>query len=339
LKAVLIESPGKVTVAEVTRPVPAAGEVLVKLRCCGICGTDLEKVHGQGITSKVLGHEEVGEVAELGRGVSGLTVGDRVYAHHHVACGACGLCRRGEHTLCAEYSKHNLIPCGLSEYFIVPRYNVDKGAILKLPDELDFEVASFIEPLACCLRALDKAEAKTAGSVLIYGAGPVGLLHLKLLRSYGRKTIVVADVSEYRLNLARKMGADAAFNVSDQAQRELAMASLPGGPELALLATGSVQAFEDAIRGVARGGTVLLFGAPRKDAKASIDLAGMFLNGTKLVTSYAATELETTEALRLLSSRTVVVEDMITHRFPLARTADAFAVADQQQCMKALITA
>ncbi|MDA4136783.1 MAG: alcohol dehydrogenase catalytic domain-containing protein [Thaumarchaeota archaeon] len=339
MKAVLIDSPGKVRIAEVPRPVPADGEVLVRLRCCGICGTDLEKVHGQGITSKVLGHEEVGEVAELGPGVTGLTVGDRVYAHHHVPCGVCGLCRVGEQTLCPEYSKHNLVPCGLAEHFIVPKYNVDRGAVLKLPDSLGFEEASFIEPLACCLRGLERADASKAGSVLIYGAGPVGLLHLKLLRTYGKKAVIMADLSEYRLSMAVKMGADATFNVSDPEQRARVLATIPGGPELVILATGSGAAFEDAMKVVARGGTVLLFGAPKKDAKATVDIAHLFLNGTKLVTSYSATEVETAGALKLLAEGTVVVADMVTHRFPLSRTDEAFAVADQQQCMKALITA
>jgi L-iditol 2-dehydrogenase len=339
LKAVLIDSPGKVRIAEVPKPVPGEGEVLVRLRCCGICGTDLEKVHGQGITSRVLGHEEVGEVAELGPGVTGLAVGERVFAHHHVPCGTCGLCHRGEQTLCAEYSKHNLVPCGLAEYFIVPKYNVDRGAILRLPDSLGFEEASFIEPLACCVRGLERANARTAGSVLIYGAGPVGLLHLKLLRSYGKKTVVVADVSEYRLGLAAKMGVDATFNVSNPSQRGRVLASsLPGGPELVVLATGSSAAFEDGMNVVARGGTVLLFGAPKKDARATTDIAHLFLNGTKLVTSYSATEVETAEALQLLVNGTVVVSDMVTHRFPLSRTAEAFATVDQQQCMKALVT-
>ncbi|MDG6926396.1 MAG: alcohol dehydrogenase catalytic domain-containing protein [Nitrososphaerota archaeon] len=337
MKAVLVGEPGEVKVEEVTRPEPAEGEVLVRLRCCGVCGTDLEKVHGQGITSKVLGHEEVGEIAEIGGGVTGLSLGQRVYAHHHVPCGACDLCRRGEQTLCPEYSKHNLVPCGLAEYFIVPKYNVDRGAILALPDGLSFEEASFIEPMACCIRGLERAGARSARTVLIYGAGPVGLLHLRLLRSYGDKKVVISDVSAHRLGLAAKLGADDVFNASDPAEGQRALVALGGGPDLVILATGSAAAFDDAMRTVAKGGTVLLFGAPKKDAKATIDIAHLFLNGTKLVTSYAATEVETRMALDLLAGSRVTVSDMITHRFPLSKSAEAFAVADKQQCMKALI--
>jgi L-iditol 2-dehydrogenase len=338
MKAVLIDSPDGLQVVEVPRPVPGEGEVLVRLRCCGICGTDVEKVHGEGITSRILGHEEVGEVAELGPGATGLALGDRVFAHHHVGCGECGLCRMGKSTYCREYSKHNLIPCGLAEYFVVPRYNVERGAVLRLPDSLGYEEASFIEPLACCILGLEQAGAPRASSALVYGAGPVGLTHLKLLRSYGVKTVGIADISEYRLSLGRGMGVDVSFNPAEEQGRKDALAAFGGGPELVVLATGSSAALEDGLRTVARGGTVLLFGVPRKDAVATLEMGHFFLNGTRLVTSYAASERETSAALAMLAEHRINVADMVTHRFPLERTAEAFAAASQQQCMKALVT-
>jgi L-iditol 2-dehydrogenase len=337
MKAVLIESPGRIKVVEMPRPSPQAGEVLVKMECCGICGTDIEKVHGEGITTRILGHEEVGEVAEVGEGVEGLSVGDRVFAHHHVGCGSCELCRRGMETLCPEYSKHNLVPCGLAEYFVVPGFNVQRGAILKLPETLGYEEASFIEPLACCIRGLDQADAGDASSAMIYGAGPVGLTHLRLLKSYGVRRVGIADVSDYRLDLAARMGADVWFNPGRAEERTKALGSFEGGPQLVVLATGSGAALEDGLAVVAKGGTVLLFGGPRRDAVARLEMARFFLNGTRLVSSYAATEKETTAALDMLARGSVEVADMITHRFPLEKSADAFAVASEQKCMKALI--
>jgi len=338
MKAVLIGSPDGLSVVEMARPTPGEGEVLVRMRCCGICGTDVEKVHGEGITTRILGHEAVGEVAEVGPGVRGVATGERVFAHHHVGCGECRLCALGKETLCAEYARHNLVPCGLAEYFVVPRYNVERGAVLSLPDSLGYEEASFIEPLACCIRGLDEAGASRACSALVYGAGPVGLTHLKLLRSYGVERVGISDVSEYRVSLARRLGAQIAFNPTREGEREGALAALGGGPELVVLATGSPAALEDALACVARGGTVLLFGAPRKDAVARLEMARLFLNGTRLVTSYAASERDTAAATAMLAERRIEVSEMITHRFPLERSADAFAVASQQQCMKALVT-
>lgn len=338
MKAALIDSPDGLRIVEMPKPTPKEGEVLIRMKCCGICGTDVEKVHGEGITTRIIGHEEVGEVADVGPGVKGISAGERVFAHHHVGCGECSLCRRGKSTLCSEYAKHNLVPCGLAEYFIVSKYNVDRGAVLKIPDGLGYEEASFIEPLACCILGLEQAGAKDVASAMVYGAGPVGLTHLKLLRSYGVKRVGISDVSEYRVSLAKRMGAEIAFNPTVEGERERALGEFSEGPELVVLATGSSAAFEDGMRSVARGGTVLLFGAPRKDAVARLEMARFFLNGTRLVTSYASSERETSAALAILAQRRIEVADMITHRFPLERTADAFEVASQQQCMKALVT-
>jgi len=338
MRAVIIDSPGRLKVVEVPRPTPGEGEVLVKMRCCGICGTDVEKVYGEGITTKVVGHEAVGEISELGSGIEELNVGERVFTHHHVPCLSCELCQRGEYTYCVEYMRHHFVPCGLADYYIVPSFNVRRGAVLRLPDSLGYEEASFIEPLACCIRGLAKADARNADSALIYGAGPVGLMHLKLLRSLGVGRVGVADVSEYRLSLARGMNADFTFDpASDPRGREEVMKRFERGPDLVVVATGSIAALEQALKVVGRAGTVLLFGAPKKGATATVDMAAFFLNGTRLITTYGAYETETAEAMKLLVEKKVDVSDMITHRFPLERSEEAFAMASEQRCMKALI--
>jgi len=324
---------------DVPEPSPAEGEVLVKLKCCGVCGTDLEKVQGVGITTKILGHEAVGEVEEVGRGVIGVSKGMRVFAHHHVPCLSCDVCRRGKTTYCAEFAKHNLVPCGLAERFIVPKFNVERGAVIELPEGLGYEEASFIEPLSCCILGLENARANTVRGAAIYGAGPVGLMIYKLLRHAGVKDVAIGDVSEYRNSFSRKAGCELVFDPLNKEEKDRVLhASMPGGPELVVVATASVAALEDATRVAARGGAVLLFGAPKRGATGTIDLAHLFLNGTWLVTSYASSERETRAATRLLSEKAITVTDLVTHRFPLSQSEQAFAAAGQQQCMKALIT-
>ncbi|MDA4118501.1 MAG: alcohol dehydrogenase catalytic domain-containing protein [Thaumarchaeota archaeon] len=339
MKAALVPPNGGVQLADVPDPSPGEGEVLVKLKCSGVCGTDLEKVQGVGITTKILGHETVGVVEEVGEGVSGVSRGTRVFTHHHVPCLSCDICKRGKTTYCAEFAKHNLVPCGLAEHYIVPRFNVERGAILRLPDDLGFEEASFIEPLSCCVLGLETAQAASARSALIYGAGPAGLLLFKLLRHYyGVEKVAVGDVSEYRNSFSRKVGCEYTFNPVNKGEKEKAIAeAMPGGPELVVVATASTAAFEDATKTVARGGRVLLFGAPKRGATVTIDLAHFFLNGTSIVTSYASSEKETQASMKLLADRSIAVSDLITHRFPLAETEKAFAAAGEQQCMKALI--
>ncbi len=312
---------------------------MVKLKCCGVCGTDLEKVQGVGITTKILGHEAVGEVEEVGRGVSNVERGMRVFAHHHVPCLSCDICRRGKTTYCAEFARHNLVPCGLAERFLVPKFNVERGAVIELPEALDYEEGSFIEPLSCCILGMDNARGASARSAVIYGAGPVGLMIYKLLSLAKVPKIAVGDVSEYRNSFATKLGCELVFNPANQEETERTLGNaMPGGPELIVVATASTAAFEEATRRAARGGTVLLFGAPKRGATATIDLARLFLNGTWLVTSYASSEKETQEATKLLAQGSLEVTDLITHRFPLADSEKAFAAAGQQQCMKALIS-
>jgi len=323
---------------DVPEPSPAEGEVLVKLKCCGVCGTDLEKVQGVGITTKILGHEAVGEVEEVGGGVAKISKGMRVFAHHHVPCLSCEICKRGKTTYCAEFARHNLLPCGLAERFVVPKFNVDRGAVIELPEGLGYEEASFIEPLSCCILGLENARASGARSAVIYGAGPVGLMIYKLLRHAGVEKVAVGDVSEYRNSFSRKVGCDLVFNAANQEDKERVVGgSMPDGPELVVVATASAAAFEDATRLAARGGTVLLFGAPKRGATGTIDLAHLFLNGTSVVTSYASSERETEAATKLLADKALTVTDLITHRFPLSDSEEAFATAGQQQCMKALI--
>jgi L-iditol 2-dehydrogenase len=337
MKAALVGPMGGVKVEEVPQPSLSEGEMLVKLKCCGVCGTDLEKVQGVGITTKILGHEAVGEVEEVGKGVSRAWKGKRVFAHHHVPCLSCEICKRGKTTYCLEFAQHNLVPCGLAERFVVPKFNVDRGAVLELPDSLGYEEASFIEPLSCCILGLETARAGGAASAVIYGAGPVGLMIYKLLRHSGVQKLAVGDPSEYRRSFSRKLGAPLVFDPANREDTDALRGAMPDGPDLIVVATASTAAFVDATMLAARGGTVLLFGAPKRGAAATVDLAHLFLNGTTVVTSYASSERETQAATKLLADGSVSVSDLITHRFPLSETERAFAAAGEQQCMKALI--
>ena len=336
MKVLSLQAPGRLVVKEEAVPTLKRGEILVKMKCSGVCGTDLEKVRGDAITPPVLGHEVAGEVARLGEGVTGFRAGDRVFAHHHAACGSCSRCRRGDYTLCEEFPRHNIRPGGFAEYFAVPEWNVSRGAVLKLPDSMSFEEASFVEPLGCCLRGFAKARGADADSAFIYGAGPVGLTFLKLLKGAGRK-VVVSDFSPYRVEFARKLGADYAFDPRGP-HEDVAAGYFDGeGPELAVLATGDPAAFRDALANVRPGGRVLLFGAPRKGAEAQMGLDGFFLRSVTVSSSYSTSEVETAEALRLLSSGKMTLGDLVTHRFPLAEGPDAFRTAQEQRCIKAVV--
>jgi len=337
MKALFIEGAGEVALREVKKPSPKKGEVLVEMRSCGVCGTDLEKVRGEALTPAVLGHEVVGEVSELGEGVVGLRNGDRVFTHHHTPCYTCELCRRGEYTLCAEFPKHNISPGGFSEYYLVPSWNVERGAIIPLPESVTYDEGTFIEPIGCCIRGLSKINVENHKSAIIYGAGPIGLTHLILLQHYGYRKIAVADLSEYRLSVASKLGASV-FDPRREDERRSALELFGGqSPEIAILATGSSSALTDAMRVVSGGGMILLFGAPPKGSKATLDLSRYFLNGVTIRPSYSTSEKETALAVKMLENGAVNVSKLVTHRFDLKEAPEAFKVAREQRCVKALV--
>src|SRR4051812_44715888 len=195
-------------------PAPGPGEMLLRLRCAGLCGTDLFKLrHGTAPAGAVLGHEIVGTVAVLGEGVRGFAPGDRVAVPHHVACGECALCRRGSEPLCPAFRDNLLMPGGFSEWVLV-RERAVRQAAFGLPVHVTDEAAVFLEPAACVLRGIRQARlAETApppGGVAILGAGSMGLLHLLVLKAvHPDLRIAVSDPLEERLDLARRLGADA----------------------------------------------------------------------------------------------------------------------------------
>ncbi len=336
MKALVLMEKGKLSLEEVPEPKLEEGEIMVRMRACGVCGTDIEKVKGEAITPPVLGHEAVGEVYRVSNGVKDIQPGDRVFAHHHTPCYSCDLCKKGEYTLCEEFPRHNIRPGGFSEFYAVPRWNVERGAVLKIPDNLDYELATFVEPLGCCLRGLNKLWFEGAEKAVIYGAGPTGLIFLKLLKMKGCG-VIVADTSEYRRIFASKAGAEYAFDPRVKEAKINALDSLRGKPEVAVVATGSTAAFTDAMETVSKGGRILIFGSPPQGSKASIELPTVFLKGLTILSSYSTSEIEINIALKMLSERKIELQDLITHKFSLDEAVKAFDVAMDQKCIKAIV--
>ncbi len=344
MKSVVLESSPrgghlKASLAEVEDPIPGPGELVVDMEACGLCGTDLEKMRGEYTASMPrIGHEAVGRVASVGEGVTEFKAGDPIFPHHHVPCYECYLCRAGAETMCERYRTSNLDPGGFSESFRVPAWNVGKGGVLKLPDGMDFKVASMIEPLACCVRALVLCKVIEGDTVLVAGAGPVGMSHALLLREMGAK-VIVSDVSGPRLELAEKAGVDLALNASrEEVPQRVKTESGGRGADLAIVATGSKEAVLQGLKAIRKGGTVCLFGVPQKGSVLDYDLSELYNSGQHIVTSYAATEKDTKEALRILSAREEDFGALITHTFPLARFGEAVEAATSARAMKVVIT-
>ena len=311
------------------------------MQACGICGSDLEKVFGQyGSQSMRLGHEPAGVILDVGDRVTKFEKGDRVFTHHHVPCYSCHLCMHGNETMCKRYSETNLVPCGLSENYLVPEWNVQHGGVLKLSDSTTFEQAAMIEPLACCVRAWSKCEYKESDSVGIFGVGPTGMMHAMLARAKKFSKIFCIDNNDFRLEFAKKFDITEALHPSQQDRFQRVSDATDGvGVDMAIVATSSMSALHDAFEVVRKGGTVMMFGVPSRGASLDVDMCKVYSKEITLVTSYAASDADTKSALDLIESGRIDVKPLITHRYPIAETQKAFEHARTGDgAMKIIIT-
>ena len=332
---------GSVALVERPEPVAGPGEVVVALAACGVCGTDLEKLRGNYRSAGILGHEPVGRVAALGSGVGGLSVGDRVFVHHHVACGTCEVCRRGDPTFCPSYSRTNIAPGGFAEAFRVPEENVRRGAVLPLDPEISWDVGTLLEPAGCALTALRRVGLSPGSSVWVLGLGPVGLLYSRLARALGASWVGGSEIAPRRRAAAERGGIDVAVDPREEGavERAIERATDGRGVDLAVVATGHPAVVRLATRLVRRGGTVNLFGLPEAGSRLDADLQDLYLRGVRLIPSYATTEPDIAEVHRLAVAGTVTLADLVTDRIPLERVDEAFRRAGRpDESVKVVVT-
>ena len=329
----------KVTLVESELPKVNEDEMLVRMQTCGICGSDLEKVYGNyGMRSLRVGHEPAGAVIKVGKNLKKFQVGDRVFVHHHVSCYSCRYCLQGNYTMCNNYQTSNIEPCGLSEEFIVPKWNIEHGGVLKLPESISYDEAALIEPFACCIRGLNKISIKHGDNVAILGAGPTGVMHTLLARLWGANNIVVSDVNEFRLKFVEKY-AVTAVNLNLEKLDDVINSNTGSlGVDVTILATGSMKAFESSLRITRRGGKILLFGVPSVGSRCDLDLNSLYSNEQIIIPSYGASEIETNQALSLMSDKSIDLLPLVTHRFQLRESDNAFKCAHEAvDAMKVLV--
>ena len=341
MKTASVKEPSVISVEETKSPDLGDGDILVKMEACGICGSDLEKVFGQyGQPSMRLGHEPAGIVLEVGAGVTEFKKGDRVFTHHHVPCYDCHFCKHGNETMCQKYYETNLSPCGLSEEFVVPEWNVSHGGVLKISDSLTFEEAAMIEPLACCVRAWSKYSYHQGDSAAIFGVGPTGMMHVMIAQAKKFSKIFCFDVNDFRLNFAKKFNVTDSINSADENRKQKVLDHTENrGVDVAIVATSSLKALAEAIDMVRKGGTVMMFGVPSKGAKMDLDMNKIYSKEITLVTSYAASDKDTAEALSLIESSQIDVKQLITHTYSISDSQKAFDHARSgENAMKIIIT-
>ena len=327
-----------VRLEEMAVPEIGPGELLLRVEAGGLCGSDVMEWYRIQRAPTVLGHEVAGQVVQIGSEVERYKEGDRLVVTHHVPCNACRFCLTGHHTVCDTLRETNFEPGGFSEYLRVPAINVDRG-VFPIPEQVSFEDASFTEPLACVYRGQRRANIQPGQSVLVLGSGLAGLLHINLARALGAGRIVATDMVDFRLEAARRLGADVAFSASEDVPARLREANEGRLADLVIVCTGAPPALDQALRSVERGGTVLFFAPTEPGVAVSVTVNDVFFrNDATLTTTYAGAPADLVTAMELITSGRVQVGQMISHRLGLADAGLGFKLtAEAKESSKVII--
>ncbi len=337
MKVAMYYSNNDIRIEEMPIPKINEDELLIKVHTSGICGSDVMEWYRIKKAPLVLGHEIGGEIVGTGKNVENYLVGDRVFVSHHVPCNECEFCLEDKHTLCDTIHSTNFYPGGFSEYIKIPKINVDFG-VFKLPNNVSYEDSVFIEPLACVIRGMRIADMKPNKNVLIIGSGIAGLLHIKLARFLGANKIISTDISSYRLNYAKKIGADFVLNAKEDTISELKNLNNGELADFVFVCSGAIPAVETALRCVKSGGTIMFFAPTEPNVKIPFPLFDLWNKEIKMVSTYAGAPRDIEEAVDLLKNKKIRVDDLISHELPLSKTSEGFKlVSKADNSMKVII--
>jgi len=318
------------------RPLPSisANEILVKMKACGICGTDVMEWYRIKKAPRVLGHEMAGEIVEVGSNVDKFRKGDRVFVSHHVPCYKCHYCTQGHYTACESLHAGNYDPGGFSEYIRVPEENVKYGTFI-LPEGLSFEDAAMIEPLGCAVAGQNIIGLKEDQTVLIIGSGISGILHIQMSKLEGAK-VIVTDVSEERLSKAVEFGADHVMDAGRFTIEGLKGLNDDRLADVVIVCAAAKQAVENAMSSVDRKGKILFFAVPESDI--SLPSQRFWRDEVSLFFSYGAGPDDLKTAIDYIDKGLVHAGKMITHRFPLSEIMKGFKiVSDAKSSLKVIV--
>jgi len=323
MRAAVYRGKGRVVVETVPVPAIAAGEVLIRVAACGICGTDLKKIeHGFVAAPQIFGHEVSGTVAAVGAGVSRWKLGDRVMSFHHVPCGSCFYCDRRLFSQCPSYKKVGLTAGfdpnggGFAQYVRALPWVAERGMV-GIPDDISFDEASFIEPVNTCIKAVEKARVAAGETAVVMGLGPIGLL-LAMLSKLEGATVIGSDPMPERRAKSVSLGVDLAVDPREgRLAEEIGSRTQGRGADVVLVAVPIPAALTDALSLVRPGGRVLLFAQNDPLMKIEFPAAAVGVEEKEILGSYSAAVDRAGEAATLIFSHRLPVNKLISHRFSL----------------------
>lgn len=318
---------------EAPTPKPGQKEILVKIISCGICGSDIVEWYRLPRAPLVQGHEIGGEIVEVGGSVKNFRPGDRVFVAPKVPCMECYYCKNEHYPVCSNIKDR--MPGGFAEYVLVPESLVKNGTYL-LPNNVTCDQSTFIEPLACVVRAQRLAGVKNDQTVMVIGCGMAGLLHIKLAKAK-KCRIIATDINEKRLEFAKKIGADFTINAKEDVPERL-IAENKKKADVVILCSSAISAVEQAWKCVDKGGVMVFFAVPGPDKVVTIPINYFWTKEIRIITSYYCGPPDIVDAIKFIESGEIEVDDMITHKLPLKDTAEGFQlVMDGNESLKVII--
>lgn len=332
MRAAIYHGGGSLSIDEVPAPEAGPGEIVIRTRQCGICGTDLMAWYQDSKAPVVLGHEPVGDVVAAGEGAP-FAVGDRVFVHHHVPCLECDLCRRGRDTLCERFRATRIHPGGLAELILVPAENTALD-VHRLPDSMSDEMGTLIEPLACILRGQRLAGVGEGSHVVIVGAGSMGLIEAELAPVLGAARVVVIEPNADRRPAAEALGATALPACDPEAVR-----SALGGrlADQVIVCTHNHAAMNDALHLAGPASVVQYFAPTPPGEMVPLDLGSIFWREVELQSTYSAGPADIRDALAMLDDGRVRARGIVTHHVPFDEVHEGFRLARTGEALKVVI--
>jgi len=343
MKAAILEKIEHLAVKEVPDPQLEKGSVLIKVKVCSICGTDLRIYHygdPRVQLPQILGHEIAGEVEMVGEGVTNYRAGDRIAVTPRIACGECFYCHKGQYTYCQNGRTFGYqLPGGYAEYLLVPSRGVQFGVLNKFADTLSFEEASLAEPLSCCLRAQKALRVSDGDIVVVIGGGPVGIMHCRLAKANNASKVVLVERDTRRLEKLDLSSIDEIVgSAKSDSEAEILAITESRRADVVIVACSSVQAQEQALLLAGRGGRINFFaGLPPDQSKVLIDSNVIHYHEVSVQGSHGSTPRDARETLDILARKALNVSDLITHTFPLDSIKEAFLFAESGKGMHAAI--
>jgi len=345
MKAAVLKGIEDLEVKEIPRPTPSAHQILIRVRACTICGTDIKVYHhGHKLIRfpRVTGHEVAGQIVEVGSEVKNYRVGERVAVAPAIPCGRCFYCRRGMQSMCANLKAIGYhYDGGFAEFMLVPEDALQNGCVNQIPSNISFEEAALAEPLACAINGQELSKVEMGDTVVVIGAGPLGCIHMQLARIKGATKIILVELSRERTEFAKRLlFPDVTVNPAEEDAIKRVREETEGrGADRVIVACGSGRAQEDALQMVRARGTVNFFGGLPKD-KPFINFNSNLVHYGEfyVVGTHGSAPRHNELALQLISQKRIKVKELITHRLPLERLKEGLELAESGKAMKVCIS-